>query len=110
MRRIYDPTQYEFLRPLAGLNRFISISAFLLFASQIIFVLNFVMSWFRGARAGENPWEDNGLEWTVPSPPPHGNFATVPTVYHGAYEYSAPGVEEDFLPQNQPQSAQSTQR
>jgi cytochrome c oxidase subunit 1 len=110
MRRIYDPTQYEFLRPLAGLNRFISISAFLLFASQIIFVLNFVLSWFRGARAGENPWEDNGLEWTVPSPPPHGNFTTVPTVYHGAYEYSVPGAVEDFLPQNQPQSAQRTQR
>ncbi len=102
MRRIYDPTQYEFLQPLMGINRFITISAFLLFASQIIFVVNFVMGWFRGARAGENPWEDNGLEWTVPSPPPHGNFATVPTVHHGPYEYSAPGVVEDYLPQNRP--------
>jgi cytochrome c oxidase subunit I len=102
MRRIYDPTQYEFLRPLAGLNRFISISAFLLFASQSLFVLNFVMSWFRGARAGNNPWEDNGLEWTVASPPPHGNFATTPIVLHGPYEFSVPGMAEDFLPQTQP--------
>src|SRR2546426_1422399 len=29
MRRIYDPTRYDFLKPLAGLNRFISIAAFL---------------------------------------------------------------------------------
>jgi cytochrome c oxidase subunit I len=102
MRRIYDPTQYEFLKPVMGLNRFISVSAFLLFAAQIIFVLNFVLSWFRGAKAGNNPWEDNGLEWTLPSPPAHGNYATVPTVHHGPYEFSAPGVTEDYLPQNHP--------
>ena len=102
MRRIYDPTQYEFLRPLMGLNRFITVSALLLFAAQIIFVVNFIWGWFRGQKAGDNPWEDNGLEWTVPSPPAHGNFATVPTVHHGPYEFSAPGVNEDYLPQNHP--------
>jgi cytochrome c oxidase subunit 1 len=102
MRRIYDPTHYEFLRPLMGINRFITVSALLLFASQIIFVVNFIWGWFRGARAGANPWEDNGLEWTLPSPPAHGNFATVPTVHHGPYEFSAPGAAEDYLPQNHP--------
>jgi cytochrome c oxidase subunit 1 len=100
MRRIYDPTQYEFLRPIQPLNTFISIAAFLLFASQLIFAANFIISWFRGAPAGNNPWLDNGLEWTVSSPPPHGNFARVPTVYRGPYEYSSPLVEEDYLPQN----------
>jgi cytochrome c oxidase subunit 1 len=102
MRRIYDPTQYDFLQPVMGINRFITVSALLLFASQIIFVVNFIVGWFRGARAGPNPWEDNGLEWTVASPPGHGNFATVPTVHHGPYEYSVPGMAEDFLPQNGP--------
>ncbi|MCH7776346.1 MAG: cbb3-type cytochrome c oxidase subunit I, partial [Gemmatimonadetes bacterium] len=97
MRRIYDPSQYEFLQPLAPLNRFITVSALLLFTVQILFAVNFVMSWFKGKKAGENPWEANGLEWTVPSPPPHGNFAKVPTVYRGPYEYSSPLVEEDFL-------------
>jgi cytochrome c oxidase subunit I len=100
MRRIYDPNQYEFLRHLQPLNTFISISAFLLFTSQFIFLVNFIGSWFRGAPAGNNPWLDNGLEWTLPSPPPHGNFATVPTVYRGPYEYSSPLVEEDYLPQD----------
>ena len=42
------------------------------------------------------------LEWTVPSPPPHGNFAELPTVYRGPYEYSVPGHEEDFWPQHLP--------
>jgi cytochrome c oxidase subunit 1 len=102
MRRIYDPTEYEFLRPLQPLNEFISYSAFLLFAAQAIFAANFILSWFVGARAGANPWDDNGLEWTVPSPPPHGNFAAVPRVYRGPYEYSAPQVEEDFYPQSTP--------
>ncbi len=100
MRRIYDPSQYEFLQPLAGTNRFISISAFLLMTAQMIFALNFVISWFKGKKAPNNPWDDNGLEWTVPSPPPHGNFPETPTVYRGAYEFSSPLVEEDFLPQD----------
>jgi cytochrome c oxidase subunit 1 len=100
MRRIYDPTEYAFLQPLQGLNRFISISAFLLFATQAIFALNFVISWFRGKRASENPWEDTGLEWTTPSPAPHGNFPATPTVYHMPYEFSSPLVEEDYLMQD----------
>jgi len=40
------------------------------------------------------------LEWTTASPPPHDNFATIPTVYRGPYEYSAPGSKDDWLPQN----------
>jgi cytochrome c oxidase subunit 1 len=102
MRRIYDPTQYEFLQPLMGINKFITISALLLFTVQIIFALNFVISWFKGEKAGDNPWDDNGLEWSVPSPPPHGNFARVPHVYRGPYEFSSPEhMETDFLPQFQ---------
>ena len=49
-----------------------------------------------------NPWRATTLEWTVPSPPPHGNFAELPTVYRGPYEYSVPGHEEDFWPQHLP--------
>jgi cytochrome c oxidase subunit 1 len=102
MRRIYDPTEYEFLRPLQPLNRWITVCAFLLFLAQVPFVVNFFWSLFRGAKAPLNPWKDNGLEWTVPSPPPHGNFAVTPTVYRGPYEYSSPESEDDYLPQNVP--------
>jgi cytochrome c oxidase subunit 1 len=102
MRRIYDPTTYEYLRPIQPINTFITICAFALFVSQFIFAYNFIASWWTGAKAPPNPWEDNGLEWTVPSPPPHGNFAAVPVVYRGPYEYSSPQSDRDFLPQNEP--------
>jgi cytochrome c oxidase subunit 1 len=102
MRRIYDPTQYEFLKPLQPLNIFVSHSAFLLGSVQIIFMLNFLISIFRGKKAGRNPWHANTLEWAAPSPPGHGNFETIPTVYRGPYEYSSPESEEDYLPQNVP--------
>jgi len=99
MRRLYDPTIYDFLKPVQPMNEFISWSAFALFASQAIFFVNFWWSMFKGEKAPLNPWEDNGLEWTLPSPAPHGNWETPPTVYRGPYEFSAPGVSEDYLPQ-----------
>jgi cytochrome c oxidase subunit 1 len=100
MRRIYDPTIYDFLKPTQGLNTFISVCAFLLFASQFIFLVNFVGSLFRGKKADANPWRDNGLEWTLPNPAPHGNWERVPTVYRGPYEFSHPQAPDDFLPQS----------
>ncbi|HTR20472.1 MAG TPA: cbb3-type cytochrome c oxidase subunit I [Gemmatimonadales bacterium] len=101
MRRIYDPTMYDFLKPYQPMNQFISVSAFLLFAVQAIFALNFLVSLFRGAKAPQNPWQDNGLEWTLPNPAPHGNWERVPNVYRGPYEYSHPNATEDYLPQSQ---------
>jgi cytochrome c oxidase subunit 1 len=79
-----------------------SVSAFILFLAQLIFVVNFFWSLWRGKKAGENPWESTTLEWITSSPPPHGNFATTPTVYRGPYEFSSPLVEEDYLPQDRP--------
>ncbi|MEX0690803.1 MAG: cbb3-type cytochrome c oxidase subunit I [Gemmatimonadales bacterium] len=102
MRRIYDPSEYEFMQGMQGTNTLISIAAFLLLASQAPFMWNFFWSLWKGAKAPDNPWEDNGLEWTVPSPPPHGNFAKTPTVYHGPYEFASPLVTEDYLPQSRP--------
>jgi cytochrome c oxidase subunit 1 len=99
MRRLYDPTLYDFLKPMQGMNRFISVSAFLLFAAQAIFFVNFWWSMFKGKKAPLNPWEDNGLEWTLPSPAPHGNWEKPPTVYRGPYEFSVPGQSDDYLPQ-----------
>jgi cytochrome c oxidase subunit 1 len=102
MRRIYDPTQYDFLKPLQPINEFITVSALCLGASQIFFMVNFFWSLAAGKRAERNPWHANSLEWVAASPPPHGNFDEIPTVYHGPYEFSLPGMTEDFLPQNVP--------
>jgi cytochrome c oxidase subunit 1 len=103
MRRIYNPTQYEFLQPLQHWNVFITVSALLLGVAQIPFVINFFWSLFAGKKAPANPWNSNTLEWTAPSPPPHLNWgAHVPTVYRGPYEYSSPESKDDFLPQTVP--------
>src|SRR6266566_622250 len=101
MRRIYDPTIYDFLKPQQPLNVFISLSAFALFAVQILFAINFLWSLKFGKKAPQNPWDDNGLEWSLPNPAPHGNWERTPNVYRGPYEFSSPEAgSADFLPQN----------
>jgi cytochrome c oxidase subunit 1 len=103
MRRIYDSTQYEFLKPLQPINVFITMSAFTLGAAQLIFLVNFVWSAFRGKKASENPWDSAGLEWTTPSPPPHGNWpGEIPAVHRWAYDYGVPDAPRDFVAQTDP--------
>ena len=100
MRRIYNPTQYEFLVHLQWWNVFITWSAFALGVAQIFFAINFFWSLFAGKKAPLNPWQANTLEWTALSPPPHLNWGDkIPTVYRGPYEYASAEVEEDYLPQ-----------
>ncbi len=102
MRRIYDPMQYVHIQHMQPINVFITISAFLLGVSQIVMLVNLIKSLFWGEKVDANPWEANTLEWTAPSPPPHGNFEKVPTVYRGPYEYSEPGRSKDWHAQADP--------
>ena len=75
-----------------------------IFMILMIFFINFCYSMVNGPKAGKNPWKSNTLEWTTASPPPHGNWppSEMPTVYRGPYEYSVPGREKDYWPQNEP--------
>ncbi|MBI1882559.1 MAG: cbb3-type cytochrome c oxidase subunit I [Chloroflexi bacterium] len=98
-RRIADPYVYDLFAPLQPLNQFMTISAYVLGASQLLLAYNFVWGLVRGPKASQNPWQANTLEWVAPSPPPHGNFETIPAVYRGPYEYAAPQVTADFWPQ-----------
>jgi cytochrome c oxidase subunit I len=100
-RRLYDQTVYSHGQEVQGLTNMSSWSAWLLFIAQIPFIINFFGSLFTGRKASDNPWDATTLEWQTPTPPPHGNFPTPPRVYHGPYEYSVPGRQTDFLPQNQ---------
>jgi cytochrome c oxidase subunit 1 len=100
MRRIYDPTQYEFLKPIQHWNEFMTVGAICLGFTQLLFFVNYFWSMSAGKQASRNPWQANTLEWEAPSPPGHGNFpGALPTVYRGPYEYSSPLVSEDYLPQ-----------
>ncbi len=79
---------YTYARSLETLNDWVSISSFLLGVSILIFLANFVYSTvIARVREEGNPWRSRGLEWQVASPPPPGNFARVPVVLSGPYEY-----------------------
>ena len=84
---------FEYARNLETLNDWVSISSFFLGGSILLFVINFVWSTvIARVREEGNPWQSRGLEWQVPSPPPPGNFAHVPVVLSGPYEYGTPGA------------------
>ena len=103
-RRIYNYSRFaEQMRPELQHLRFVStIGAIFLIAFQAFFLFNFFWSMRRGPRAAANPWLANTLEWSTSSPPPHGNFAEMPVVYRGPYEYGVPGRADDYWPQNAP--------
>ncbi len=72
---------------LADLNAFISIAAFVLGSSFLIFLLNMFQSLFSGAKAQANPWHARTLEWQTSSPPPLHNFDVQPVVIAAPYGY-----------------------
>jgi len=86
---------FEYARNLETLNDWVSISAFLLGGSILIFLINFVMSmlFWREPEVG-NPWRARSLEWQLSTPPPPENFKRVPVILSSPYDY---GVK-DALP------------
>jgi cytochrome c oxidase subunit I len=86
-RRVYD-----YADKFATWNLVISICAFILGLSTLVFAYNMVASWRGGPRAVANPWRALTLEWQVSSPPPVFNFDAIPTVVGGPYEYGVPGA------------------
>ncbi|MCH8131384.1 MAG: cbb3-type cytochrome c oxidase subunit I [Myxococcales bacterium] len=103
-RRIYDYTNFPELaiQPLQDLRVLATVALLVMLGAQLIFLYNFFSSMFKGKKAGKNPWNATTLEWTTESPPPHGNWAELPTVYRGPYEYGNPDREDDYWPQNEP--------
>ncbi len=82
---------FEYAVRLQTLNDFASVSAYLLGASFVVFVVNFVWSiWIDPKTAPANPWDSNGLEWQTESPPPWYNFERIPVVLADPYHYSEP--------------------
>lgn len=101
-RRIANYSMFEHLmqEPYPSLRKVATISAIILILSQLVFLVNFIITMRKKKDAGKNPWKATTLEWQTDSPPGHGNFSEYPVVHHGPYEYSRPDMEEDFLPQN----------
>ncbi|MEZ5393419.1 MAG: cbb3-type cytochrome c oxidase subunit I [Bryobacterales bacterium] len=105
-RRYAETTGVDYLaaRGADQLHYFITIAVMMLVTAQLIFLVNFLWSLFAGKKpTSDNPWEATTLEWTVPTPPPHDNFAgRLPVVQRGPYDYSVPGAARDYLPQTEP--------
>ena len=102
-RRYYENTNFPMFDHFLDLNILISVFATIGVLAQIIFFFNFFYSVFRGPRSSQNPWKANTLEWTTPVDHVHGNWiGEIPTVYRWPYDYSKPGKDQDFVPQNVP--------
>jgi cytochrome c oxidase subunit 1 len=103
-RRIYSYQAFPDLNTpaLQHLRITATVGLLIMLAFQAVFLYNFVRSLVAGQKAADNPWHANTLEWLAPSPPPHGNFAVMPTVYRGPYEYGVPDRHEDYWPQHVP--------
>jgi cytochrome c oxidase subunit 1 len=107
-RRYYDYSSYlEFnensYNMIMDLNVIITIFAIIAALGQVVFLFNFFYSIYRGPKAPQNPWNSTTLEWTTPEEHLHGNWpGALPVVHRWPYDYSKPGSDVDFIPQNVP--------
>lgn len=98
-RRYYSIENFDAFKHFVGLNKFITIAAIIVFFLQIVFIVNFFYSIWKGRRMTEkNPWGATTLEWTTPIEAGHGNWpGKIPAVQRWAYDYGKDGKE--FTPQ-----------
>jgi cytochrome c oxidase subunit 1 len=76
-RRIYT---YEPGRGWEIWNLIVTIGVVLQAAAMLVFAVNLLWSYFRGEKAGIDPWDAWTLEWSTDSPPAAYNFAAIPVV------------------------------
>ena len=102
-RRYYTNSNFPLFDDLADTNKIITGFAIVGGLIQIVFLYNFIYSMFYGKKPPQNPWKSNTLEWTASMKHIHGNWqGQIPEVYRWPYDYSKPGYDEDFVPQNIP--------
>jgi len=94
-RRYYSFATFDFSGQFGMMNKFITIAAILTFAFQILFIVNFIYSIYKGRKQTEmNPYGATTLEWTAPIDAGHGNWeGAIPTVHRWAYDYGKDGKE-----------------
>ena len=102
-RRYYTNSNFPLFDDLADTNKIITGFAIVGGLIQIVFLYNFIYSMFYGKKPPQNPWKSNTLEWTASMKHIHGNWqGQIPEVHRWPYDYSKPGYDEDFVPQNIP--------
>ena len=53
------PTSFDWINHMQAINVFITVSAFVMGFSQLIFLANMAYSLFKGPKAERNPWRSN---------------------------------------------------
>jgi cytochrome c oxidase subunit 1 len=102
-RRYYTNTNFPLFDDLQNVNVIITTFALVGGVFQLVFLWNFFHSIFYGKKSIQNPWKSNTLEWTAPVEHMHGNWpGDLPEVHRWPYDYSKPGHDDDFVPQNVP--------
>jgi hypothetical protein len=78
-------------------NKLSSYGAFLQALAGLIFAYNLFRSMRKGAIAGRDPWGAPSLEWSLPSPVPEYNFATIPVVTsrYPLWDVKSPALTSD---------------
>jgi cytochrome c oxidase subunit 1 len=93
MPRRYWAYPAEFM----GTMRLTVVGGYVLILGFVLTLFNVIHSAFAGEKATANPWNAKSLEWTLPSPVPAYNFATIPVITAGPYEYGTPVKPEAAL-------------
>ncbi|MBK7737071.1 MAG: cbb3-type cytochrome c oxidase subunit I [Saprospiraceae bacterium] len=101
-RRYYRFDNFDAFKDFTDMNKFITIAAIITFFAQLLFVVNFFWSMYKGRKMTEqNPYGSNSLEWTTPIETGHGNWPEkIPTVQRWAYDYGKDNKE--FIQQHVP--------
>jgi cytochrome c oxidase subunit 1 len=81
------PPEFQTLHVASTLGASILAVAYILPLFYLLWSLRY------GKKAGPNPWNAAGLEWSTPSPPPPENFHEKPVVRSEAYNYDERGPD-----------------
>ncbi len=98
-RRYYSFDTFDAFKHFGEMNQFITVAAIIVFALQVLFIVNFFYSIFKGkVQTTRNPWGATTLEWSSPIGGVHGNWeGKIPTVHRWAYDYNKD--DREFVPQ-----------
>jgi cytochrome c oxidase subunit 1 len=102
-RRYYSFDTFQAFDQFDTMNQVITIAAIVVFFLQILFVVNFFYSVYRGRKQTEmNPWGATTLEWTAPIKAGHGNWeGDIPHVHRWPYDLSR-YPDREFVMQTEP--------